>query len=691
MKSFNKEGQLTKKDNKKMYRVTSYELRVTRMRSVLMRFLTSLRSFGMTGVFWGKGAVSKAKILYHKGHKGFSQRTQSIVKQHIIFVSFVLASCSLWFKRLLRQPLLSSRILSFRAQRGIPSFLPALPNCTNVIAGLTRNPLRVMFTLFTAFLLCSAATIHAQPCAPITTVSISSPDAKATTVIKQMERSGVWKNPADATITFTATATDGDPATDYEWYVDGMLQLGETASSFVFITPTVVGFYSVYAAAINECTKSNMARSIEMMVIVTKKRCPLTQPNPSPITRSLSCPGNISINLAAATGTDCSTTITYQWEQSDDDASWTKAPGGTNANYTITVWEDIARYYRRKAIGDYGFITSASALVTVTVLPIRPLPIFMDYNLGATYIPTNQKDLMAKYASKTWTYDEIDIWGKWYQWGRYPDGYEARNSGAMGWSSAITYNDPGNGQIASTSPGFGIFVANATDMLYNWRGPSGNTRHDLWGNGEPISTPTPGGGVDYNGNYYQSTSWVIPANNPCPPTYRIPTQDEWELLGLYDCNPTTSAGVLYINNSNGYSVSTGLTWVPVRCNSTDGKCYNDNSNWATITTTAGTNVGGYAIYHTNEWNSWYTTPGTYDLLDVNAPVPYLFLPAAGARAAKSGEYSGVGNSGYYWCSSIPGGDAYSFYTSFGSGSAHPGNRDGYNNRATGGSVRCVKE
>jgi len=70
---------------------------------------------GMTTDFANEGgAVSKVKILYHKGHKGFSQRTQSIVKQCIIFVSFVWTSCSLWLKRLMRHPPLLKRTLSFR-------------------------------------------------------------------------------------------------------------------------------------------------------------------------------------------------------------------------------------------------------------------------------------------------------------------------------------------------------------------------------------------------------------------------------------------------------------------------------------------------------------------------------------------------------------------------------------------------
>ena len=53
------------------------------------------------------GAVSKVKIFYHKVRKDFSQSSQRFELQHLKFVFFVLSLCSLWLKRLLRQPLLS--------------------------------------------------------------------------------------------------------------------------------------------------------------------------------------------------------------------------------------------------------------------------------------------------------------------------------------------------------------------------------------------------------------------------------------------------------------------------------------------------------------------------------------------------------------------------------------------------------
>ena len=141
----------------------------------------------------------------------------------------------------------------------------------NVIAGATRNPLRMMAQTMILAIFFAAAGVYAQPCTPITTVGIGSSDAVASTIIKKMDYYGAWKTPADASATFTATASGGSAATVYEWYVNGALQIGATGATFVFNLPAgVEGEYSVYAAAVNGCTGSNTARSGEMVVFVTK-------------------------------------------------------------------------------------------------------------------------------------------------------------------------------------------------------------------------------------------------------------------------------------------------------------------------------------------------------------------------------------------------------------------------------------
>ena len=217
MKSSNKEGQLTRKGNKMMYRVTSC---IAGARAVIASVAKQSREFAthyLSTFFTAKNAKE-------------TQRAQS---------SYGLAA-----------------LRSYGFQKGNPG-----------------NLLKIM--VLTIFL--SAATIYAQPCAPITSVSISSPDAKATIIIKKMDYCGAWKTPADASATFTATASGGDLATAYEWFVDGELQSGETTATFVFNPPVgVEGAYSVYAAAVNACTKSNTARSQEMMVFTTKGTRPPT-------------------------------------------------------------------------------------------------------------------------------------------------------------------------------------------------------------------------------------------------------------------------------------------------------------------------------------------------------------------------------------------------------------------------------
>jgi uncharacterized protein (TIGR02145 family) len=64
----------------------------------------------------------------------------------------------------------------------------------------------------------------------------------------------------------------------------------------------------------------------------------------------------------------------------------------------------------------------------------------------------------------------------------------------------------------------------------------------------------------------------------------------------------------------------------------------------------------------------------------------LYLPAAGSRTASSATPFLVGTYGYYWSSTVSGGDAY--HLSFNSGNVYPG---GQNGRARGFSVRCISE
>jgi hypothetical protein len=314
---------------------------------------------------------------------------------------------------------------------------------------------------------------------------------------------------------------------------------------------------------------------------------------------------------------------------------------------------------------------------------------FLPYNLGVSQAvidsikasSTPNKRYMAFFASATLNQNDTTYYGAIYQWGRVADGYQRRNSTYL---FLDTSNPPlcdANGQILlSDTTHYGKFVFNNLSPG-DWHVPQNDS---LWGNGKTINIETPGCGptrpYESNPQHYQCTDWAIPANNPCPDGYRIPTQDEWERLLNYDCDPSLSYGsnvsVNYSSPKDGYHTTTGYVWVPVTC--TSGACYNDTTGWGIRSS--------YTVYKKSDWDGFHTTSGDlHNLLDPLAPEPYLFLPLTGYRT--TGNYD-TGRSGRYWSSTSSNAGA-AFYC-----------RVGFNQsisasisvtRSTGQSVRCVKE
>jgi uncharacterized protein (TIGR02145 family) len=114
-----------------------------------------------------------------------------------------------------------------------------------------------------------------------------------------------------------------------------------------------------------------------------------------------------------------------------------------------------------------------SGLPTAIVEVINPITgkTWMDRNLGATQAATSSTDANA--------------YGDLYQWGRFADGHQCRNSLS---TSALSTSD---------TPGHADFIINNTSP-YDWR----NSQND---------------------NLWQGVNGV---NNPCPAGYRIPTDSE---------------------------------------------------------------------------------------------------------------------------------------------------------------------
>jgi hypothetical protein len=309
-----------------------------------------------------------------------------------------------------------------------------------------------------------------------------------------------------------------------------------------------------------------------------------------------------------------------------------------------------------------------------------PSVVFAPYNLGANIakldsIATIDKISKTKAAIRCSYIDFDAVIGDLYQWGRITDGHQDRNStktlvlllNAAGYNTAT-------GQVMNETSKKNFIAASSSP--YDWqRKPNNN----LWGNGNGITTAFTGSsGVPHSGAYYQSTEWQIPSNNPCPAGFRVPTQDEWERIANYDCNPANVANAITINTGSVSSydmADTGLTWVRVKSG------YASNESWSSGEYT------GWAIYKTSDWNAAGANykDGSEFLYASGAPEPLLFLPAAGYRD-KSGNLSDTGASGRYWSSSVNGNNSWNLL--FNSSEVEPNSS---NFRVNGFSVRCVAE
>ena len=204
-------------------------------------------------------------------------------------------------------------------------------------------------TLMWLALFCVGVVSSNAQCVAVAGVSITAPtEPNTNTVIKKMDVYGNLAIP-DQSIPFTAGITTGSFPVTYEWYVDGMLQLNETGNTFTFITPTVEGVYTVYAAAVNVCTKRNTARSIEITVIVTKD---VVLPPPCTAVSIVTITGAATIITGSSTTLSISyitpgatAPISYQWQWFLN-GTWENIPGATSDTFNAVAAIEGTTQYR---------------------------------------------------------------------------------------------------------------------------------------------------------------------------------------------------------------------------------------------------------------------------------------------------------------------------------------------------------
>ena len=432
---------------------------------------------------------------------------------------------------------------------------------------------------------------------------------------------------------------------------------------------------------------------------------PLTQPTLSG--RTIAWGEAATIELGAATGGRQGATITYQWQSCAADchieANWKDIEGSTGLNYETAACDALYAYIRRKADnGEETHITNAADITVefyaadsnarVTAFTNVSYD-FQTQELHSIYISnTNMtcflwmiKDRDGNYIpapgvnnERTFRYltiqrgkdgdatpettgrikimllnlgveetDGVGL-GDHYQWGRIVDGHQrtvwgkdqnsgsarGRNTFADGTSEVVARNidnmilNP-NGQIdPSDSEHYGKFITNNGD----WG--TGSGRSNLWGN---TLTTRAGAPVSLDG-------WSIPANNPCPPGWRVPSI--WDIWDIFRGNGTDDSRP---NNAQNFNTATVNGW-----------------QWRALT--AASSIGG----------------ASGGAIITNASGESVFLPITEDRSFSSGMHIGSSSGLLYWST-----ERRVLVTSSGLtvNSAGIGSSDHY---ANGMSIRCVQ-
>jgi hypothetical protein len=359
------------------------------------------------------------------------------------------------------------------------------------------------------------------------------------------------------TVTYTAPAYNGcSPITSYTVTMSPENYTVTNNGTPVIITGLTNGTtYTFSVVATNAMGNSDP---------LTASAIPRTVPNAPTLTSVAESDTNVGVSVYfSAPSYDGGSPITSY--------KATASPGGNTATSTgesisvtgLTVGSTYT--FKVIAINEAGESISSNTSRSITVrnnvaicdgsVPTAIVPvtssvtgkIWMDRNLGASRVAISKNDLYA--------------YGCLYQWGRDNDGHAS-----IKWNSS-TSGTPVNGTmmgpVTTTNPGHALFILNNqaaesvdNPNLYDWFANTTNT-------------------IDTNANRWQSSD--PNNNNPCPITYRVPTQLEFyrELNGyqITDINSAYTNGPFKFTAA-GFRNNNGILFF----NGTSGRYYTKTTN-----------------------------------------------------------------------------------------------------------------
>ncbi|MGZ4851092.1 MAG: PKD domain-containing protein, partial [Candidatus Bathyarchaeia archaeon] len=191
-------------------------------------------------------------------------------------------------------------------------------------------------------------------------VSIASATVGAQSVPSVSVTPGSWTMDKGQSKTFTASASGGSGTyTSYHWYVDGVAQSGQTASTFVY-TPSSAGNYSI-TVTVTDSSGVTSAQSSAAAVIVNTN--PAVSVSPPSWTMDLGQSKTFTVNTGGGVPPYSYTWFVDYVAQSETSGSFVFTPNTIGSHtISVTLTDNVGGQ-----VGSYSNIAVSSTLVAPSI------------------------------------------------------------------------------------------------------------------------------------------------------------------------------------------------------------------------------------------------------------------------------------------------------------------------------------